>query len=422
LAHPHEIATDARPGPRTADWLLVFMLLTAAAGFLSVAVSQLALGLALLVLLQRWVIRHRRPAATGLEGIALALALWALAMVPLSTDVSQSALYYRRFYLFTAIWTAASCATSETRRRWLLGFLLGGAMVTCLHDQVRQVLATGGLFAQRMSQTFNSMTSGALLMMAILVAVGFVLAPGTGRRLRLLLGALLPVLLVGMLMTMTRSAQMGLAAGVGAILLAVRPRLFGGFLALVVAVVTVTALWGDHFLSDQMWARVNPQYVMSGKDTDLRLEMWHGGWEMVRRHPVTGLGDRGLEEISPQYYTSDYGIYFGHLHSNIVHMAAIWGVPGVLLGQAFIFAGLWLLLRRWRALRRLPGGAPSLPMAAGWALGGIGVWAGFFVAGLTEWYFGDAEPMLVYLTILGIALAPLAGASNGHQERRAADC
>lgn len=420
MAHDHASDPSAPAAPRTADWLLVFVLLTAATGFVSVAASQIALGLALLVLLQRWVRRRGRPAATGLEGIALALALWALAMVPLSTDVAQSALYYRRFYLFTAIWTAASCATSETRRRWLLGFLLGGAMFTCVHDLVRQVLQTGGLFAQRMSQTFNSMTSGALTMMAIMVVAGFVLAPGTGRRLRLLLGALLPVLLVGMLMTMTRSAQMGLAAGVGAMLLVVRPRLFGAFLALVVAVVAVTALWGEHFLSEQLWARVNPQYVLAGKDTELRLEMWRGGWEMMRQHPFTGVGDRGLESISPHYYTSDYGIYFGHLHSNIVHMAAIWGVPGVLLGQGFIFAGLWLLLRRWRGLLRRPGGPAALPMAAGWVLGGIGVWAAFFVAGLTEWYFGDAEPMLVYLTILGIALAPAAREGAADQGRGAA--
>ena len=36
-------------------------------------------------------------------------------------------------------------------------------------------------------------------------------------------------------------------------------------------------------------------------------------------------------------------------------------------------------------------------------LGAIGVWTGFFVAGIAEWYFGDAEPMLLYLAIMGIA-------------------
>ncbi|MBK7670713.1 MAG: O-antigen ligase family protein [bacterium] len=54
---------------------------------------------------------------------------------------------------------------------------------------------------------------------------------------------------------------------------------------------------------------------------------------MVKDRPWTGVGDRGLEEISRQYYTSTTDRYWGHLHSNIVHMAAIWGVPGLVFGQ-----------------------------------------------------------------------------------------
>jgi hypothetical protein len=52
--------------------------------------------------------QKERPPFTGLERTAAALALWALAMVPLSTNVAQSALFYRRFYLFVAIWTCAA--------------------------------------------------------------------------------------------------------------------------------------------------------------------------------------------------------------------------------------------------------------------------------------------------------------------------
>ena len=51
-------------------------------------------------------------------------------------------------------------------------------------------------------------------------------------------------------------------------------------------------------------------------------------------------------------------------------------------------------------------------MTSGWVLGTIGVWAGFHVAGLTEWYFGDAESMLLYLGLLGCALAPVAASMN----------
>ena len=395
--------TTARRG-LAVDGQLVLVLLMLAAGFLSIAVTQLTLGLALLMLLYRWFVRRQAPPLTGLEKTAALLAAWALVMVPFSSDVAQSALYYRRFYLFTAIWVTAGVASTEQRRTLLFWFLMAGALTTCLHDEVQQVSRTGGLFAQRMAGMFNSMTSGALLMLATLTAAGFLAAPGIGRRQRLAVALAMPPLVIGILMTMTRSVQMGLAAGVGALLLTIRPRIFGWFAAALAVLAVVFALEGGQLASHGMWKRVTPQYLLSGKDTNLRLEMWRGGWNMVRQHPVTGLGDRGLEEISPQYYTSAYDVYFGHLHSNIVHMAAIWGLPGMLLGQAFLFAGLWYLLRRWRVLVRQPGGPGATPAATGWVLGAIAVWAGFYVAGLTEWYFGDAEPMLIYLAILGAAL------------------
>jgi O-antigen ligase len=387
-----------------ATWQLVFLLLMLTAGFLSIAVSQLALGLGLLMLLVRWAFRREAPPLTGLEKTAALLAVWALVMVPFSSNVAQSALYYRRFYLFTAIWVAASCATTERRRLLMLAFLMAGAVATCLHDQVLLLVKTGSLFRERMTGPFNAMTSAVLLMMAALTAVGFLVAPGVGKRLRLAMALALLPLVTGIIMIMTRSAQFGLVAGVGALLLVARPRLFGGFAAALLAVVVVIALQGDRLPANGPLFRLKPQYLLEDKNTTLRLEMWRGGWNMVKRHPITGVGDRGLEEISPNYYTSADTLYFGHLHSNIPHMAAIWGVPGLLFGQAFIFAGLWHLVRRWRALRRQPGGAAATPTMAGWTLGAIAVWAGFYVAGFTDWYFGDAEPMLIYLAILGAAL------------------
>ncbi len=385
-------------------WQLAFLLLMLTAGFLSIAVSQMALGLALLALLYRWVFRHQAPPWTGLEKSAALLAVWALVMVPFSSNVAQSALYYRRFYLFTPIWVAASCASTEKRRLLMLAFLMAGALVTCLHDQTQLLVRTGSLFQERMMGHFNAMTSGCMLMMAALTGAGFLVAPGTGRRLRWGLALALAPLLLGIVMVMTRSAQMGFIAGVGALLLVLRPRLFAGFAVALAVVATLVAFQGREHMTSGPWSRFNPQYLLSDKNTTLRLEMWRGGWSMVKRHPLTGVGDRGLEEISPQYYTSADGYYFGHLHSNIPHMAAIWGVPGLVLGQGFLFAGLWMLVKRWRALARQPGGAAATPAAAGWVLGAIAVWAGFWVAGLTDWYFGDAEPMLVYLAILGAAL------------------
>jgi O-antigen ligase len=218
--------------------------------------------------------------------------------------------------------------------------------------------------------------------------------------------AISPVIL-GLIMTMTRSAQLGLLAGLGLMLLLAKPRLFGMFLGLLLLVTAVLAVFGENMMSERLWSRINPQYVLAGDNTSLRLEMWGGGLEMVKAHPITGVGDRGLEEISPDYYTSPNNLYFGHLHNNIVQMAVIWGIPGLIFGQAFVFAGLWFLVKRWRTLRRRPAGLRAAPAQSGWVLGAIGVWISFYIAGLTEWYFGDAETMLIYLAILGCALGPL---------------
>ncbi len=390
-----------------ANWQLVFLLIMLTAGYLSIAVSQIALGLALLVMLYRWVFLKEAPPATGLEKTAALLALWALVMIPFSTHVTQSLVFYRRFYLFSVIWVAASAATTERRRLLMLGALLAGSLAISIYGQVQHAQLTGGFLSQRMTVLFNSMTGGALLMMAVLVAVGFLIVPGIGRTRKVVVAVAASPVVLGLVMTMTRSAQLGLLAGLGIMLLLAKPRVFGMFLGLLLVATAVLAVFGENLMSERMWGRINPQFVMTGDNTVQRLEMWRGGLEMVKAHPLTGVGDRGLEEISPDYFTTTDNQYFGHLHSNIVQMAVIWGIPGLILGQAFIWAGLWFLIKRWRTLRWRPKEPPPAPARSGWVLVAIGVWVGFYIAGLTEWYFGDAETMLIYLAILGCALGPV---------------
>jgi O-antigen ligase len=189
-------------------------------------------------------------------------------------------------------------------------------------------------------------------------------------------------------------------------LLLARPRLFGIFLVMLLVSAAVLVIHGEDLLPPVVWSRIDPEFIIAGESTVQRLEMWRGGLELIKAHPLTGVGDRDLLRVMSDYYTSSDGRYFGHLHSNPVNMAAIWGIPGLILGQGFLFAGLWFLSKRWRTLRLRPE-PQKRPAAEAWALGAIGVWLGFYIAGLTEWYFGDAESMLIYLAVLGCALGPV---------------
>lgn len=382
---------------------LVLVMLTMAN--ISIALSQLTLGLALAILLGGWLRGALRPTLTGLEKPAFALAAWALLMIPFSGDPGQSALFYRRFYLFTALWVMASVADTSFRRRGLLIALAVGAVAISLFGQIHVYMQTGALFQTRLGEMSNPMTSGCLLMMSLLVLFGF-LADGRcdGRSRLLMLAASLPVAL-GLLQTLTRSAWLGMLAGGLAILALVRPRLTALFLLLAVLVAVAIPRLPSSMVAPWVAERFSITSGASDRSGSERLKMWRGGWEMVRRNPVTGLGDHDLTAVAPQYYGDAGTRYYGHLHSNPVMLAAIWGVPGFLLACWFMGLPGWLLWRRWRR-------QPPDPWLRGWILAGVGVWVGFMVASLTEWYFGDAESMLLYLAILGVGLAKN-GAAHG---------
>jgi len=394
----------------TAQWFLsadtihlVFAMILMVVGFLSIAVSQICLGINLGILVIRWAFLKQRPPRTGLELSAGLLALWALVNIFFSTDWQTSLLFYRRFYIFSVIWIMAMVATSEPRRLALLGAALLGAMAISLYGEMRLVMETGSLFGARFSAMSNPMTSGSMLMMMVLLGTGFLLGRGHGRRVRLAVGAALVPILLGTMLTMTRSAVLGLLGGVSIMLLLSHRRMFFAFAASAVVALILLLSLGHTFLPHKYQLRLNWDYQVSGKNTQLRLEMWRGGWEMVKDRPVTGFGDRSLEEVCPDYYGDEDTLYFGHLHSNFAQMAVIWGIPGLVLGVFFLVMPLVLLLRRWRVLQR---SARPFPVLGSWVLGACGVWTGFFLAGFTEWYLGDAETMLIYLALIGCALGP----------------
>ncbi|MFN2371886.1 MAG: O-antigen ligase family protein [Candidatus Krumholzibacteriia bacterium] len=380
------------------------------AGSLSIAVTQIVLGLALALLLARGVVAGARPPRLGLEGPALALAAWAALMIPFSTDPGQSLVFYRRFYLFAALWVGAAAAGGEGRRAWLLACLLAGAVVSSLWGAGTLLAETGSLFGRRLGQLSNPMTSGAVLMMVVLTAGAVLLQRGLPGRVRAVVAvAALPVL-GGLVLTVTRSAWFGLVAGGLAMLVVARPRLLlpAGLGAILLAALLLFA--PDGLLPERMARITSAEYLTSGASTSRRLTMWQGGLAMVRDKPLTGMGDRDLRELGPLYYDEDPAYYHGHLHSNPVMFAALWGLPGLVLASVFIGAQAVLLVRQVRGLRRRP---PDVaPWAEAWALAAVGVWCGLLVAGCFEWYFGDAETQTLNLAIIGIALG--AGKERKH--------
>jgi len=203
---------------------------------------------------------------------------------------------------------------------------------------------------------------------------------------------------LAMALTLTRGAYLGLAVGVLAVLLVGRPRLalvapFGIALFFVLMPLPVR---------DRLASATNPNDVTMND----RVAMWKAGRAMIEERPLFGVGPARVKALYPAYRVPGFVTPTpGHLHDNIVMIAAETGIPSALAYLAFVgafFAGAV------RIARRAPRGDP----ARGIALGAVGAMAALFAAGMFEYNFGDVEVLMVTLVV---ATLPFVAARAGRR-------
>ena len=145
-------------------------------------------------------------------------------------------------------------------------------------------------------------------------------------------------------LTLTRGAYVGLAIGLLAVLLAARPRL--AFVApFVVALFFVLMPLA---VRDRLMSVTNPQDVTMND----RVAMWKAGRAMIADRPLFGVGPGRVKSLYYVYRQPGWvDPHPGHLHDNIVMIAAETGVPSALAYLAFVgafFLGAVRIVRRTR--------------------------------------------------------------------------
>ena len=138
---------------------------------------------------------------------------------------------------------------------------------------------------------------------------------------------------------------------------------------------------------------IDPAYYSNSE----RLQMLRVGWQMVRDHPLTGVGPGRIDKLYTSYLASQDPIpaYHGHLHNNVAQIAAQFGIPVTL--TAFLFVAVLfrdLLKARKTASTRDDG---FLAQTAILAL------TGFVFAGVFEYTYGHS----LALILLCFAVLPI---------------
>lgn len=190
-------------------------------------------------------------------------------------------------------------------------------------------------------------------------------------------------------LTFVRGAWLGFAAGLLVILALLRRR------AMVLGAVLVLA--AGIFAVPGILARVETIADPADPNARERLFMIQTGLRLAAEHPLFGLGPGGVKRAYPDYVPPEaVKRATGHLHNTPLQIVVERGLVGL---------GLWLAIfvdffvRAARVLRRLPRddeGARAL------VVGALSAVAGFLVAGLFEYNFGDAEVLLVVMTVMAL--------------------
>jgi len=120
-----------------------------------------------------------------------------------------------------------------------------------------------------------------------------------------------------------------------------------------------------------------------------RIQMLDVGWRMLRDHPLTGVGPGRVEELYRSYLKPDDPVpaYYGHLHNNVIQIAAQFGLPVSLAALLFVLCAFRDLLRA-----RNNATNPDRQFLANTA---VLAFIGYLFAGLFEYTYGHSLGLIM---------------------------
>ena len=141
-----------------------------------------------------------------------------------------------------------------------------------------------------------------------------------------------------------------------------------------------------------------------------RIVTFRTGLEMIKAHPVFGLGPEQIGKKFQSYVPA--GIprplptgYYGHLHNIYLQYAAERGIPAMLAIMFLIGETLWDAAR---ALTRLPAGRSVQRFVLH---GSIAFIIAILIEGLFEFNLGDSEVLMMFVSVVALAYAAIRNAN-----------
>jgi O-antigen ligase len=384
--------------------------------FMTRAAAWLTLGAAVSIILSIWVSQTLMwPAVLALllSGQKLRLPrikvplglfmLGTLVSLAFSGEIVHGLPQIKKFLVFLILLAVYSCLRNGVVVRWLfltwgvlgaVAALVGAGQFVYKFEQAREAgvafrpYYTADRITGFMSH-WNTYTEEEMFILLMLGAFLF-FGPAAGKRLWIWVSC---AALLGIALILGETRGVWFATALGGLYLVWfwRPKL------ILLVPVVVAALLFTPVVGDRVRSIIRPE---SSDSNTFRVIAWRTGIEMIKRHPLLGLGPDGPKFHFQEYIPADIPRplpegFYQHVHNVYLQYAADRGIPTALMM-------VWLLVQVvvdfWRGLLRLPPGRSTRKFLLH---GGIAVVLATMVDGVVEYNLGDSEFLTMFLVVVG---------------------
>jgi O-antigen ligase len=364
--------------------------LVASAGALqfSIAVGQILLAVSVAC----WVITIVRRR----ESIAVPRMFWPLIAYAALTVISAvfspqplaSLVHCKQLVLFLLVPMTYRLFT-ESRAQTLISVVVSAGAASAAYGIFQFGILHYDTLGRRPHGTLGHyMTYSGLLMLVIGAALARILF---GQRERTWAALVMPALLVAVALTSSRNAWVGACAAAALLFLLKDFRLL--------AVLPVVAAIFFGVAGPTLTARFASIFDLNDPTSRDRFAMMREGSQMIRDHPVLGVGPNMVEPLYPQYRVPEAVEKVNqHLHNVPLQIAAERGLPALAVWLWFVVILLVDLSRRFRAHNQRFLVATALAAVVS-----------MLTAGMFEYNFGDSEFLMLFLILVTL---PFAAARN----------
>ncbi|MBX9600812.1 MAG: O-antigen ligase family protein [Bryobacteraceae bacterium] len=372
--------------------VLALALGSATAALISIAASQILMGLAIAAMLffrVRWQAPPFWPALAAFTALTLL-------SVAFSGNPAAGAGQVKKFYVFTILFVIFSLRPVIAEIRVMVIAWAGVSAVSALigvgqfagkYQQARdRGLSFYEFYVGDRTTGFMShwMTFSGEQMITLLMLLALLLFGGWKRG-KMALWLIVGLLGISLLLGFTRSVWLGAAAGTLYLIWFWRR-----WMVALAPVALAIVLWIN---PGEVRARFLSAFQPRGDNVDSnrhREVTRRVGWEMIRAHPLLGLGPGVVGPAFEKYVPSDVQRplpvgFYGHLHNVYIHYAAERGIPAV-------FALLWMLA--W-VLRDFARAKPDFVIR-----GAVAVLLSVILSGWYEVNLGDSEILTLVLAVI----------------------